>query len=91
MPADNKFCNFFIRTYKIEELKGKRIIATFDKWPSNSKYPLCHYIKTIGNIGDNKAEADTILLEHNVEIREFSKAAYDCLPPSGEQFAIPPE
>jgi exoribonuclease R len=48
-------------------------------------------VKVIGDIGDNKAEADTILLEHNVEIREFSKAAYDCLPPSGESFAIPPE
>lgn len=26
-----------------------------------------------------------------MEIREFSKAAYDCLPPAGEQFAIPAE
>ncbi len=46
-------------------------------------------MKAIGTIGDNKAEADTILLEHNVEIKEFSKAAYDCLPPSGENFTIP--
>lgn len=69
MPADNKYCNFYIRTYKIAELKDKRIIVTFDKWPSYAKYPLCHFVKVIGTVGDNRAEADTILLEHNVEIR----------------------
>ena len=91
MPADDKYCPFYIRTTNPQQLANKRIMVSFDKWPTTSKYPLCHYVRTIGEVGDHKAEADTILLEHNVEIREFSKAAYACLPPQGDEFAIPKE
>lgn len=45
----------------------------------------------IGNIGDARAEGDVILLEHNVEIREFSRKAYECLPKAGSGFVIPEE
>ena len=91
MPADNKYDPFYIRTTNPQTLTHKRIMVSFDKWPTWSRYPLCHYVRTIGEVGDHKAEADTILLEHNVEIREFSKAAYACLPPQGDEFAIPKE
>lgn len=64
-------------------LKGKRIIVSFDDWPSNSKYPQCHFRKIIGDIGNQKVEGDVILLEHNVEIKEFSQKAYECLPEAG--------
>lgn len=64
-------------------------MVSFDDWPSNSAYPLAHFVRTIGDVGDPTAEADTILLEHNVEIKEFSKAAYACLPEMGEKFVIP--
>lgn len=69
MAADEKFGKFYMRTYNIDQLKNKRIIVNFDSWPPTSEYPLVHFVKTIGNVGDPTAEADTILLEHNVEIR----------------------
>ncbi len=59
---------------------NKRILVTFDKWPSNSQYPLGHFKKIIGEIGDIKTEGEVILLEHNVETAAFTKAVYDCLP-----------
>ena len=58
-----------MRTYNIDQLKDKRIMVNFDDWPANAEFPLAHFVKTIGNVGDATAEADTILLEHNVEIR----------------------
>ena len=78
-----------VRTYNISQLKGKRIIVNFDDWPAEAEYPLAHFVRIIGDAGDPTAEADTILLEHNVEIKEFSKAAYACLPPAGDKFTIP--
>lgn len=66
-------------------------MVDFDDWPSFSKYPLCHFVRTIGDEGSIKAEGDIILLEHNVEIKEFSKKAYECLPEAGDSFVIPPE
>jgi exoribonuclease R len=45
---------------------GNRIVVSFDQWPSTSEYPLGHFKRIIGAIGDIKAEGDVILLEHNV-------------------------
>ena len=61
----------------------------FDSWPSNSQYPLCHFLRVIGEAGNSRTEGDVILLEHNVEIKEFSRKAYDCLPKEGAGFKIP--
>ena len=44
----------------------------FDNWPTTSNNPNGHLIKIIGEIGDIKTEGDVILLEHNVEFRDFS-------------------
>lgn len=40
-------------------------------------------MRVIGDIGDLDTEQKVILLEHNVELRNFSKQVYDCLPPEG--------
>lgn len=90
-PADERFPSFYIRTYDLNSIHGKRIQVAFDSWPANSRYPLCHFLRVIGNIGDTRAEGNVILLEHNVEIREFSRKAYECLPKEGANFVIPKE
>ena len=43
----------------------------------------------IGEAGNARTEGDVILLEHNVEIKEFSRKAYECLPKDGANFKIP--
>jgi exosome complex exonuclease DIS3/RRP44 len=90
VPVDNRFPSFFMRSFNIQSLAKKRIMVEFDDWPNFSKHPLCHFVRIIGDEGSNKAEGDVILLEHNVEIKEFSKKAYECLPEAGDQFMIPP-
>lgn len=65
-PADDRFPIFYIRTFNVESIAGKRIQVASDTWPKNSPYPLCHFVRVIGNIGDIKTEGNVILLEHNV-------------------------
>jgi exosome complex exonuclease DIS3/RRP44 len=48
--------------------------------------PKGHFVSVIGEIGDERTEGDVILLEHNVEIKQFSKAVYDCLPAKGVNY-----
>ena len=58
-----------MRSFNIQALAKNRIMVEFDDWPSFSKYPLCHFVRVIGEEGSIKAEGDVILLEHNVEIK----------------------
>jgi exoribonuclease R len=44
-----------MRTYNIDQLRDKRIIVNFDSWPSTSEFPLVHFVRTIGNVGDPTA------------------------------------
>ncbi len=53
----------------MKTLTKKRIMVEFDDWPRFSKYPLCHFVRVIGDEGSSRAEGDVILLEHNVEIK----------------------
>lgn len=68
-PADDRFPIFYIRTYNVDSIAGKRIQVAYDSWPRNSVNPLCHFVRVIGNIGDSRTEGNVILLEHNVEIK----------------------
>lgn len=61
----------------------KKIIVKVDNWKTSSKYPQGHFVSVIGEIGDPYTEGNVILLEHNVEIKNFSKLVMDCLPPEG--------
>lgn len=88
-PADDRFPMFYIRTFNVSSIEGKRIQVAYDSWPNKSPLPLCHFVRVIGNIGDSRTEGDVILLEHNVEIKEFSRKAYECLPKQGANFSIP--
>jgi exosome complex exonuclease DIS3/RRP44 len=65
-PVDDKFPSFYLRTYNLAGLREKRIVVALDEWPINSKYPMGHFRKVLGDIGDPKVEGDVILLEHNV-------------------------
>ena len=54
---------------------------SIDSWPRNSQYPLGHYKKCIGNVGDREAENEALLLEHNVDDQPFASGVLACVPP----------
>lgn len=78
-----------IRTRRAKDLLGQRIVVTVDSWPSLSKYPQGHFVRSLGPIEGEDAEREALLLEHDVEYRPFSKAVLDCLPKEGDQWVVP--
>uniref|UniRef100_A0A0R3RRV1 Protein DIS3 homolog n=1 Tax=Elaeophora elaphi TaxID=1147741 RepID=A0A0R3RRV1_9BILA len=69
-----------IETRQVERLRGKRIIVAIDSWPRDSRYPIGHYVRSIGAAGDRETENEVLLLEHDVPHGPFSDAVYACLP-----------
>jgi len=80
IPYDIRIPRIIILTRKFNTIKDKRIVVSIDSWPTKSEYPLGHFVRVIGNQEEIKVESEVILLEHDVEIRPFSKAILDCLP-----------
>ena len=56
---------------KAAALLDQRIIVAIDSWPRNSLYPLGHFVRKLGPIGDKDTENEVLLLEHDVPHGEF--------------------
>ncbi|KAK6203161.1 exoribonuclease required for 3 end formation of 5.8S rRNA [Scheffersomyces amazonensis] len=78
-----------IRTRKSKEYLGQRIVISVDSWPSNSRYPNGHFVRSLGEIESAEAETEALLLEHDVEYRPFAKNVLDCLPIEGDNWVVP--
>ncbi|KAM3146946.1 hypothetical protein pb186bvf_001100 [Paramecium bursaria] len=88
-PADGRYNTFILLHPRLNLVQDKKILVQFTDWPSTSQYPLCKLKKVLGQAGDSYVEGNVILLEHQVEIREFSHQVIACLPLSGEKYNIP--
>ncbi|XP_012533030.1 exosome complex exonuclease RRP44 [Monomorium pharaonis] len=80
VPAERKIPKIRIETRQAEILSKQRIIVALDSWPRNSKYPLGHFVRALGNIGDKETENEVLLLEHDVPHSRFSDAVLSFLP-----------
>ncbi|XP_032512686.2 exosome complex exonuclease RRP44 [Danaus plexippus] len=88
-PAEKRIPRVRIETRQSDILISQRILVALDSWPRNSRYPLGHFVRSLGPIGDKDAENEVILLEHDVPHARFSEAVLACLPP--DDFKIPEE
>ncbi|XP_076462182.1 LOW QUALITY PROTEIN: exosome complex exonuclease RRP44-like [Babylonia areolata] len=80
LAAEKKIPKIRIETRQAANLTGKRIIVAIDSWPRTSRYPLGHFVRELGNVGDKEAENEVLLLEHDVPHSNFSQAVLSCLP-----------
>lgn len=80
VPVDRKVPKIRIRSRRIPDLLGQRLIVVVDKWDRGSFHPNGHIVKEIGNSGDKEAETEVLLVENGIPTRKFSDAAYACLP-----------
>eukprot|EP00300_Choanocystis_sp_HF-7_P013762 c18439_g1_i1.p1 GENE.c18439_g1_i1~~c18439_g1_i1.p1 ORF type:complete len:968 (+),score=237.71 c18439_g1_i1:29-2932(+) len=80
VPMDKKVPKIRIRTHQGPMLANKRLIVTIDNWPKTSLYPIGHFVRIIGDIGDREAESEAILLENDVVLRPFTQAVLNYLP-----------
>lgn len=61
-------------------LSKQRIIVAIDSWPRNSRYPLGHFVRALGEIGNKTTENEVILLEHDIPHSRFSNDVLSSLP-----------
>jgi exosome complex exonuclease DIS3/RRP44 len=89
LPVDAKVPPIWIETRQASTLVDQRIIVAIDRWDANDRYPSGHYVRTVGKIGDRKAETEVILLEHDISWQPFTPEVIACLPP--HDFKITPQ
>ena len=80
VAAEKKIPKVRITTNQSATLANQRIIVAIDSWPRSSRYPVGHFVRALGKIGDKATENEVLLLEHDIPHSSFSEAVMDCLP-----------
>ena len=91
LPMDKRIPRIRIRTRQANELVGKRILATIDSWDRDTRHPIGHYVRSLGDLETKEAETEALLLEYDVQYRPFPKMVLDCLPAEGHAWKVPPQ
>ena len=89
IPMDKRIPKIRVRTRQADELKGKRVLVAIDSWDQESRYPVGHFVKSLGDLESKGAETEALLLEYDVQYRPFPKAVLDCLPHEGHDWKVP--
>jgi len=89
VPMDKRIPKIRIRTRQAGELLGKRLLVTIDSWDRESRYPVGHFVRSLGELETKGAETEALLLEYDVQYRPFPKTVLDCLPAEGHDWKVP--
>jgi len=79
-PIDRRLPPLLLKTSQAQELVRSRIVVALDAWPVDSKLPMGHYVRKLGDIGDKDVETEALLLENDISSCPFSPAVHSCLP-----------
>lgn len=89
IPMDKRIPKIRLRTRQAEELMGKRVLVTIDSWDQDTRYPVGHFVRSLGELASKGAETEALLLEYDVQYRPFPKAVLECLPQEGHDWKVP--
>ena len=89
IPMDKKIPKIRLRTRQVSELLGKRLLVTIDAWERDSRHPVGHFVRSLGELETKAAETEALLLEWDVQYRPFPKTVLDCLPKEGHDWKVP--
>ncbi|KAL3428037.1 RNB domain-containing protein [Phlyctema vagabunda] len=90
IPMDKRIPKIRVRTRQAGEILGKRVLVTIDSWNRDSRHPVGHFVRSLGDLETKGAETEALLLEYDVQYRPFPKAVLDCLPKEGNDWIVPP-
>lgn len=65
VPAERKIPKIRIETRQAATLSAQKIIVAIDSWPRTSRYPLGHFVRALGNIGDKNTENEVLFFKKN--------------------------
>ncbi|RSL59802.1 hypothetical protein CEP54_007099 [Fusarium duplospermum] len=89
IPMDKKIPKIRLRTRQVADLLGKRLLVTIDAWERDSRHPIGHFVRSLGELETKAAETEALLLEWDVQYRPFPKTVLDCLPKEGHDWKVP--
>ncbi|KAK5120952.1 hypothetical protein LTR85_005736 [Meristemomyces frigidus] len=89
IPMDKRVPKIRVRTRQAGDLLGKRVLVSIDSWDRESRYPVGHFIRSLGELETKGAETEALLLEWDVQYRPFPKTVLDCLPAEGHDWKVP--
>ncbi|KAL8936280.1 MAG: hypothetical protein Q9211_004263 [Gyalolechia sp. 1 TL-2023] len=89
IPMDKRVPKIRLRTRQADELTGRRVVVSIDSWDQDSRYPVGHFVRSLGNLETKEAETEALLLEYDVQYRPFPKGVLDCLPNEGHDWKVP--
>lgn len=89
IPMDKRIPKIRVRTRQAGDLLGKRVLVTIDSWDRESRYPVGHFVRSLGELETKGAETEALLLEWDVQYRPFPKTVLDCLPAEGHDWKVP--
>ncbi|ROT36957.1 mitotic control protein dis3 [Sodiomyces alkalinus F11] len=89
IPMDKCIPKIRIRTRQSGELLGKRVLVTIDAWERDSRHPVGHFVRSLGELETKAAETEALLLEYDVQYRPFPRTVLDCLPKEGHDWKVP--
>lgn len=89
IPMDKKIPKIRLRSRQVAELLGKRLLVTIDAWDRDSRHPVGHFVRSLGELETKAAETEALLLEWDVQYRPFPKTVLDCLPKEGHDWKVP--
>jgi len=89
IPMDKRVPKIRVRTRQAASLLGKRVLVAVDSWGRDSRYPVGHFVRSLGELESKGAETEALLLEWDVQFRPFPKTVLDCLPAEGHDWKVP--
>lgn len=89
MPMDKRIPKIRIRSRQAADLLGQRILVSIDAWERDSRYPMGHFIRALGELETKEAEEEALLLEYDVQYKPFGQTILNCLPSEGSDWKVP--
>ncbi|SCZ95269.1 BZ3500_MvSof-1268-A1-R1_Chr11-2g03395 [Microbotryum saponariae] len=90
-PVSRSIPRIRILTRQAALLSTQKFLVSIDRWPTTSKYPEGHFVRTLGQVGSKEGELESLLEEWEVPYRPFSNAILSCLPEEGDSWVVPPK
>ena len=89
IPMNKRVPKIRVRTRQAPDLLGKRVLVSIDSWDRDSRYPVGHFIRSLGQMETKGPETEALLLEWDIQYRPFPKTVLDCLPAEGHDWKVP--
>lgn len=80
LPINRRIPKCLVDSKQIQSIMGSRLLVRYDSWSNASRYPSGHITRVLGNIGDNEAETQMVLIEHDIRHDPWSIEVEKCLP-----------